>query len=250
MPEHIVHKGITNRSMVNRFITWNCMLRIFIFFTSVAISLSLHAQPTLKLWYTQPAAKWVEALPLVNGKLGAMVFGGANEELLQLNESNLWSGGPVKTNVNPEAKNVLPQIRKALLEEKDYTKANELTKKMQGLYSQSYLPMGDVIIRQLANGNPAEYYRDLNIGEATATTRFTADGVQYIREMFISAPDNVMVIHLTANRKGALTLDISARTVLRYQLSAHGSNEIRVTGKAPVHVDPSYYNPRDREHVV
>ncbi|RYF84407.1 MAG: glycoside hydrolase family 95 protein, partial [Chitinophagaceae bacterium] len=82
----------------------------------------------LKLWYDKPATQWVEALPVGNGQLGAMVFGGAGEELLQLNESTLWSGGPVKGNINPDAAAVLPLIRKALLEEKDYTKANQLTR--------------------------------------------------------------------------------------------------------------------------
>jgi alpha-L-fucosidase 2 len=77
-------------------------------------------QSPLKLWYNQPASKWVEALPIGNGKIGAMVFGGVEEELLQLNESTLWSGGPVKTNVNPNASGYLQQIRQALLQNKDY----------------------------------------------------------------------------------------------------------------------------------
>src|ERR1700712_3057018 len=75
------------------------------------------AAQDLKLWYRQPAAVWTEALPVGNGRLGAMVFGKVNEELIQLNESSLWSGGPVRTNVNPEAPSYLPLIRDALLKE-------------------------------------------------------------------------------------------------------------------------------------
>src|SRR5215213_3934742 len=98
------------------------------------------AQQNLKLWYQQPASVWTEALPVGNGRLGAMVFGKVGEELIQLNESTLWSGGPAKTNQNPEAPKYLPQIREVLLKEEDYTKANSLAKKMQGLYSEGYLP--------------------------------------------------------------------------------------------------------------
>lgn len=88
----------------------------------------------LKLWYKQPASQWEEALPVGNGHIGAMVFGGVEEELLQLNESTFWSGGPVKTRINPESPKYLPQIREALLKSADYEKANELAKKMQGLF--------------------------------------------------------------------------------------------------------------------
>ncbi|MEO8860497.1 MAG: glycoside hydrolase N-terminal domain-containing protein, partial [Ginsengibacter sp.] len=94
-----------------------------------------YSQSDLKLWYNKPAGQWTEALPLGNGRLGAMVFGKVNEELIQLNESTLWSGGPVKTDVNPQAASYLPLIRDALFNHEDYEKANELTKKMQGLYS-------------------------------------------------------------------------------------------------------------------
>ena len=106
------------------------------------------AQNDLKLWYNKPADLWTEALPLGNGRIGAMVFGRVEEELIQLNESTLWSGGPVKTNVNPQAPSYLPQIRNALLNEEDYAKANELTKKMQGLFSESYMPLGNLMINQ------------------------------------------------------------------------------------------------------
>ncbi len=209
------------------------------------------AQQSLKLWYKQPAAKWVEALPLGNGQLGAMVFGGVEEELLQLNESSLWSGGPVKTHVNPAAPEYLAQIRQALLKDSDYTRADQLTKKMQGLYSESYMPMGDLLISQRLNGATSSgYYRDLDLSQATATTRFTANGVAYTRDMFISAPDHLMAIRLTADKPGALDLDVSARSPLHYRLSVKGRDELVLSGKAPAHVDPNYYNPKDREHIV
>jgi alpha-L-fucosidase 2 len=209
------------------------------------------AQTKLKLWYSKPATQWVQAVPVGNGKLGAMVFGGVEEELIQLNESTLYSGGPVKKSINPGAAVYLPQIREALLKEENYTKANALAKKMQGLYTESYLPLGDIMIRQNFGGiTSADYYRELDIEQAIATTRFTVGGVKYQREIFSSAPGNILVIRLTASGKQALSFDVSAKSQLRYRLSVNGNNELVVSGKAPAHVDPSYYNPKDREHVV
>jgi alpha-L-fucosidase 2 len=236
----------------------SCMKRIVIIKKISIVTLLLFAiafpstgQSPLKLWYNQPASKWVEALPVGNGKIGAMVFGSVEEELLQLNESTLWSGGPVKTNVNPDAPGYLQQIRQALLKDKDYTKANNLAKKIQGLYTESYLPMGDVTIRQNFNAvTPSAYYRDLNIEDAIVTTKFTVNGVEYKREIFTSAPDNILLVRLTCNKPGALTFDVTAKSLLRYQLTANRKDELVVSGKAPAHVDPSYYNPAGREHVV
>ncbi|CAN5782354.1 glycoside hydrolase family 95 protein [soil metagenome] len=203
----------------------------------------LRAQKNLKLWYQQPATVWTEALPIGNGRLGAMVFGGVQEELLQLNESTLWSGGPVQTNVNPAAKTYLPQIRKALLEEEDYEKANALTKKMQGLFTESYMPLGDLTIKQdFKNATPSAYYRDLNISDAISTTSFTIDGVNYTRKIFVSAPDHVIIIKLTASKKAALNVVINAKSLLHYTNTFNGDNELVMQGKAPSHADPSYYN--------
>lgn len=216
-----------------------------------ATSLVAQQRNTLTLWYDKPANKWVEALPVGNGRIGGMVFGGVEEELLQLNESTLYSGGPVKTNVNPEAHTYLAQIRKALLEEEDYGKAAQLTKKMQGYYTQSYMPLGDLVLRQQLDGaKPSSYYRDLDLTNAVATTKFTVNGTEYTREVFASAPDKVLVVRLRANKKAALTIDVSAKSLLRYKLAPVGNNGFAMSGKAPAHVDPSYYNPKGREHVI
>lgn len=208
-------------------------------------------QSSQKLWYAKPAERWVEALPLGNGRVGAMVFGGVNEELIQLNESTLWSGGPLKKNVNPEAHQYLSGIREALLEKEDYSKANELTKKMQGFYTESYLPLADLMIKhRLANGTPTAYYRDLDISKAVSTTRFTVDGVTYVREGFVSAPANVFVVRLSADKSKQLNLDINTRSKLRIEKQPLSNTELVVNGKAPAKVDPSYYNPKGRTPVI
>lgn len=203
------------------------------------------AQNDLKLWYNKPADAWTEALPLGNGRLGAMVFGRVDEELIQLNEATLWSGGPVKTNVNPNAASYLPVIRNALLNEEDYAKANELTKKMQGLYSESYMPLGDLIIKQqFKSKTTAAYYRDLNIQDAIAGTKFTIDSIQFSRQIFVSASDQVMVIKLTANKIGALDFDVTSKSLLHYKNTVEG-NDFIMKGKAPAHIDPSYLDSKN-----
>ena len=221
-----------------------------LFFLSFSVFHS-HGQATQRLWYAKPPEHWVEALPLGNGRIGAMVFGGVNEELIQLNESTLWSGGPLKKNVNPDAHQYLSVIREALLEKEDYSKANELTKKMQGLYTESYLPLADLMIKhRFTSGTPSGYYRDLDISKAISTTRFSLDGVTYVREGFISAPANVFVVRLSANKSKQLNLDISTRSQLRIQKQPLNNTELVVNGKAPAKVDPSYYNPKGRQPII
>ena len=196
----------------------------------------------LKLWYKEPAVEWSQALPLGNGRLGAMVFGGTSEELIQLNEATLWSGGPVKNNVNPGAAKYLPAVREALFREK-YHEADSILRKMQGAYSQSFLPLGDVRIRQqLKDAVVSQYYRDLDIADAKAVTRFTSGGVTFTREMLISAPDQVIVIRLKANKKGQLNFTASTSSQLRYSNVVTGKKEIAMRGKAPSQADPNYVN--------
>lgn len=246
----MVFKKQANMKALKKFIEIKCtgISILVVFWANPA---TICAQSSLKLWYNKPAAQWVEALPVGNGHIGGMVFGGVEEELIQLNESTLYSGGPVKRNINSQAHEYLPQIREALLKEEDYTKANLLTKKMQGLYTESYMPLGDIIIKQNFHGAaPSAYYRDLDLQQAISTTRFTINGIEYKREVFISSPGNIMLIRISSSRKNALNFDVSAKSQLRYQLVANGSHELLLNGKAPAHVDPSYYNPKDREHVL
>lgn len=159
---------------------------------SLFISVGAYAQDKLQLWYDKPADKWTEALPVGNGFIGAMIFGGVDNELIQLNEGTLWSGGPQKKSVNPEAYKHLQPIREALAKG-DYKLANELCKKMQGYYGESFLPLGDLHIKQTYQENRRikNYRRTLDMVKAIATTEFDVNGVKYIREVFTSAPDSV-----------------------------------------------------------
>jgi alpha-L-fucosidase 2 len=214
------------------------------FFSSLSVLLISNccwAQPVNKLWYTKPAKVWTEALPVGNGRLGAMVFGAVQEELIQLNEGSLWTGGPVRTNVNPGAYANLQIVRDALLKEENYAKAYEYTKKMQGYYSSSYLPLADLRIRQsFTDAAVSNYYRDLNIDDAVANTQFTIDGVEYTRQVFCSAPQQVIVIRFTASQPGKLNFTAGIGGLLQYHKAVVSNSELSVRGKAASHIEPSY----------
>ena len=215
------------------------MKQLFLSLLSVA-HLFAFAQKDLTLWYNQPATTWTEALPIGNGRLGAMVFGGVENELIQLNEATLWSGGPVNKSVNPTAFSYLSKTREALFEG-DYAKGNELAKQQQGLYSESFLPLADLVIQQqFGSSKPSAYYRDLNINDAIATTTFTVDGIKYKREIFSSAAAQVIVIRISAEGKNNINCRISTNSQLHFTTNAISKNELALTGKAPTHVVPSY----------
>ena len=223
--------------------------RLPIILITIIFFLNASAQNNFKLWYKQPASIWTEALPIGNGRLGAMVFGGVHDELLQLNEATLWSGGPVKTNMNPEAKDYLPKVREALFKG-DYIGAAELDKHLQGLYSQSFLPLGDLSIHQtLPAGETSAYYRDLDIANAVATTRFTINGVEYTREVFASAPAQVIVIKLHSSKPNMLNAVVHTSSQLHFVNAVLSSSEIALKGQAPMQDDPSYFND-NKEPVV
>lgn len=230
----------TLNNLINLRNNRNCIMRrTCLLLVVIIIGINAHSQD-LKLWYKQPAAIWTEALPVGNGRLGAMVFGGVDEELLQLNEATLWTGGPVKTNVNPEAKDWLPKIREAIFKG-DYEQASKLTRNMQGLYSESFLPMADVRIKQQLPANtPASYYRDLDIANAIATTKFTVDGVEYTRQVFASAPAQVIVIKLHSSKPGMLNAVISTSSIAHYTNAVVSNSQLALNGKAPAHADPNY----------
>lgn len=198
---------------------------------------------TLTLHYDQPAAVWTEALPIGNGRLGAMIFGRPGDELLQLNEASLWSGGPAGKNLNPQAPDALAEVRKALATD-DYAAAYALSRKIQGPYSQSFLPLGDLHLRQQFSGEVSDYRRSLDIQRGIHTTIFTAGGVNYQREVFASAPDQVIVMRLVADRGRQLNLELETSSLIRSQ-SVAGSDGLRLQGKAPAQVDPNYvrHNP-------
>src|SRR5215204_2162059 len=203
--------------------------------------------PNLKLWYDKPASIWEEALPLGNGKTGAMVFGGIVTERFQLNDNTLWSGYPNPGN-NPNSPAVLPQVRQQVFEG-NYDSAARLWKKMQGPYSARYLPLADLWLEfDLKDTTPTKYYRDLDLNNACAAVRYTADGVNYTRESFISFPDKVMSIRLRADKKGLINFTTSITSKLRFQSRAVANDQLVLKGKAPKYVANRDFEPRQIEY--
>jgi alpha-L-fucosidase 2 len=209
------------------------------FIAAVSGALALGAEPSnnLKLWYRQPASIWTDALPVGNGRLGGMVFGGVETERIALNEDTLWSGSPKPWN-NRDAKKVLPEVRRLVMEEK-YHEADALCKKMQGPYNQSYQPLGNLILKFDAP-DATDYRRELDLDSAIASVAYRAGGAVFTREVFCSAKDRVMVVRLMCDQPGKIGFRATLDSLLRSRTSAVG-DDLRLTGKAPAHVDPNYF---------
>lgn len=223
---------------------------IFLFLLASTFAAAQAPQETpnaLVLQYDKPAEKWTEALPVGNGRLGAMVFGRVNEELIQLNEATLWSGGPVSKNVNPKAYEFLAPAREAL-KEGDYLKASDIVRNMQGYFTESYLPLGDLQISQILTGSASQYARNLNIRDGITTTRFNVNGTHYTREVFASAPGQTIVVRISADKANQISLTASTKSPLRYT-SSTTPDILLLNGRAPSHVDPSYFGAK-REPIV
>lgn len=171
-------------------------------------------QNPMHLFYEQPADIWEAALPIGNGRLGAMVFGGVDVEHLQLNEENVWTGGP-GNNIQAEFKAVLPEIRRLVFEEK-YQEAQDLafgvlpkdvgTKGNQGM---SYQPLGRLFLHQSGEGEPENYRRELSLDQALHTVQYSRGAVKYRRELLASFSDDLLVMELSADRSGSIDLEIA-----------------------------------------
>ena len=186
-----------------------------------------------KLWYNAPAADWNEALPLGNGRLGAMVFGNPVNENIQLNENTLWAGGPHR-NDNEAAKASLSEIR-TLLFDKKYTEAHRLadkdfiSKKSHGM---PYETVGNLRLNFENHDNFYNYHRELDIENAVNTTTYTVDGVNYKREIFTSFTDQVIVIKLSASENGKVSFSASMDRPepAMVSISTEDNNVLKMTG--------------------
>jgi len=166
----------------------------------------------LALWYERPAAQWVEALPVGNGRLGAMVYGRPLQERLQLNEDTLWAGGPYRFD-NPEFKTALPRVR-ALIDEGRFIEARDLVAQSMIAKPATQMPYGTAgdLLFDFHELTPAQAYRrSLDLDTAIATTRFESGGARHVREVFASAPDQVIVLHVKASGGGLLSFDVGYR---------------------------------------
>ncbi len=205
--------------------------------STLALGLAPLASPVasggdLVLWYRQPAVEWTEALPVGNGRLGAMVFGGIREERLQLNEESVWAGPPV-----PEPRSgvadVVREARRAWFDG-DYDRCHSL---LRGIMSprispRSHQTLGDLHLRFAPRGEATGYRRALDLDAAVATTRFTVDGVTYAREVLASAPDQVLAVRLTSEPAGHLTFEVGLDRPADATTTRVGTDTLLLTGQA------------------
>ncbi len=187
----------------------------------------------LTLWYRQPAADWLEALPVGNGRLGAMVFGGVSEEQIQLNEETIWSGGgprPVPTGADKR----LPEIRQLLFDGK-YGEAEALVRSvlLSGPRGDrfSYQTLGSLILTTEPGATPSDYRRSLDLDTGIAVTTFKVDGVTWRREVLSSFPDQILIVRISADSPGKVNLSarLERPSVL---IGEAGSNTLIMEGQA------------------
>ena len=199
---------------------------------------SVYGQPDHLLWYEQPASWFEETLVLGNGKMGASLFGGVKSDQIYLNDITLWSGEPVNPDNNPGAADFVQPVRDALKAE-NYRLADSLQHHLQGQFSQSYAPLGTLLMDFDHDGEASSYRRELDLRTAVSRVSYEVDGVTFQRETFISHPDQILVMRLTASEKNAISCSMGFDSQLKFEVNtAH--NILTVHGYAPWHAEPSY----------
>ena len=206
----------------------------YLFFFLIQSGSGIFANP-LTLWYEQPAEEWIEALPLGNGSLGAMVFGGIEQERIQLNEESLWSGAKFDRE-RPDAHRYLAQVRN-LLFRGEYRKAQQMVREhMMGMRLSmgvhTYQTLGDLLLEFSHPGEISEYRRELDLSTATAQVSYKAGDTRYTRTLFSSYPDQVLAVHLTCDKAGALNFSVRLSRKRDADIEITGKNEIHLTGIA------------------
>ena len=145
------------------------------------------------IWFDQPAKTWNEAIPIGNGTLGGMVYGGIQSDTIKINEETLWSGGP-RDLQNYEGIKHLPKIRQLLFDGKTKKAEKLIDETMLGEYNESYLPMGDLVIKSNAKGNAKNYHRQLDLDKGLVNANYSIDDIQYKKEVFASYPNKAIVV--------------------------------------------------------
>lgn len=195
---------------------------------SAAISAAAQQQLPMKLWYNAPATFFEESMPIGNGKLGALVYGGTDDNIVYLNDITMWTGSPVNRNSDQDAYQWIPKIREALFNE-DYKAADSLQHYVQGPNSQFYQPLATMHIVDEGNGDVSGYYRELNLDSALCCDRYTKGGVTFTREYFASNPDKLIAIRLKADKPGAINCKILLTAQIPHSVKA-SDGQLTMTG--------------------
>jgi alpha-L-fucosidase 2 len=203
------------------------IINLISFFNATAQDKSL-----LKLWYTHPAKQWVEALPVGNGRIGAMIYGDPVKEVIQLNENTVWAGSPYR-NDNPGAKEVLSEVRKLIFEGK-YKEAQDIinqkfiSKTSQGM---PYQTVGNLRLSFPDHENYSGYYRELDIDKAVVSSLYNLNGTNYKTTIFSSFPDQVIIARVSSDKHGMVSFTATMDRPSKVKVVTSGNNEIILSGE-------------------
>lgn len=198
-----------------------------------------------ELWYRSPAHYWEEALPIGNGRLGAMLYGGIAEDIIRMNEDTFWSGYPKKVEL-PGAPEHYRKARVLALEGKYEAAEREIEDHLLGEFTDSYLPLGELKLEfpQLSEETMTDYERYLSLEDAVSGSGFTCGGVAYRKEAFISWPEQALYLRIQAGKQGALSFRVGASSQMRSQQAVR-EGRLVLTGIAPSYDAPSYLEEED-----
>ncbi len=218
--------------------TYSTLLLLIAFLLSGCTGKQEKEQPSYRLWYQQPAKEWVEALPVGNGRLGAMVFGDYQTERIQLNEESLWAGSQINNN-NPAALKKLNQLRELILTNKIADAVKLADESLLGTPPRirSYQTLGDLYL-EFGEREVSNYTRELNLNEGICKTRYTSGGVVYTEEVMMSAPDNLLVLSLSSSEQGKLNLRLRLEREKDATTEAVGENRLVMKGQILDEDDP------------
>lgn len=204
---------------------------------AMALPMQMMAKKTVtdnscRLWYNAPAKHWLEALPIGNSHLGGMVYGGIQDENIQLTEETFWSGGPHNNNSQKSLDN-LPKVRDLIFNGREEEAADIINKDfVVGPHGMRFLPMANLHVKMQNQGKAEHFVRELDLKRAITTTSFVLDDVRYTRTTFASLADGVIVCHIKASKKGALNFDVTLDSPFKHQVqkTPHGV-VLRVKGQ-------------------
>lgn len=206
------------------------ILLLSLLFVTILVSSQEH-----KLWYSEPAKEWVEALPIGNGRLGGMIYGGVDKEEIQLNEETVWGGGPHSNN-NPEALKTLPEVRRLIFYGENLKAQQLIDKTFRTPHNgMPYQTIGSLFLSFAGHDNFTDYYRDLSLSDAVSTTQYKVNGVTYIREVFSSLTDNVIVMKIAADKKNALNFKAFYNSPMKSVDVKKSGKKLILTGKGTDH---------------
>jgi alpha-L-fucosidase 2 len=189
----------------------------------------------LKLWYTSPASKWEEAVPIGNGRVGAMVFGGAKSERIQMNEDTLWSGEP-GAKINKNAIHTLEKARELIFKGEYFAAEQLIEKNMAGEDCEAYQPLGDLTIEHICEGAVTSFRRELDLQSAVALTEYQIKDCTYRRETFVSYPDQVLAIRVKAvgPHSPAINLRVHLDSLHPHAVTETNNKQLILKGKSPI----------------